>query len=477
METTPSPQREARLVSDSALYGVAAVVAKALALLTVPYLTRALSPEGFGVADLATSTAALLTLVAMFSGDIPAARVVGLAPDEHARRSVLASFVWATVAASVVLTAVLLISAPFIATNLWGDPELTPLAALSLVLVPVSAVQAALVHTQRIRGRAARFAALSLVDLLAQLGLAVAFVTLGFGPAGIVLGFIAGSAIGLGVAAHAARDLLAIRPDWRTATSLIASGIAFLPSVTMFVVADWALRSILANSLGSVAVAEVGVAIRVASAVSLVGVAFAMAWGPVGLARVHDEATSRHFGRVLGAYGSLLLAAAAVLALIGPELVPLVAGPGYAGAVQVLPGFAFAFAIAGAEYVLVIAAGVSERGSRVALAATLGAVAQIGIALLLIPAIGVGAVGLAAVIGRSASFLLLLVSIRSSILAPLPAVAAGGIIAFLGLVATLLAVSEPEAASLARWGAAAAITIGAAFLVGARVRRQRAGAI
>jgi len=49
-----------RLVRDTAWYGVSAALAKALALLTVPILTRTLGPGDYGLVDLATSTAGLL---------------------------------------------------------------------------------------------------------------------------------------------------------------------------------------------------------------------------------------------------------------------------------------------------------------------------------------------------------------------------------------------------------------------------------
>jgi len=213
--------------------------------------------------------------------------------------------------------------------------------------------------------------------------------------------------------------MLRAAPDWTLARHLIVRGLPFLPHVTVFVLADWAVRSIAANALGPEAVAEVGLAIRVASLLSLLGAAFAMAWGPIGLARAADAATASLFGRVLVAYGVASVAAALTLGAIGPEVVSVVAGDGYEGAALILPGFALAYALAGAEYVLVVAAGVSDRASRVTLAVTAGAAIQIIAAGLLIPRIGLEAIGWVAVLGRTVSFFLLLVSVRTSVLVPM----------------------------------------------------------
>lgn len=461
-----------RVVGASALYGFSAAIAKALALVTVPYLTRALSPTGYGIADLATSSAALLTLVVMFSGDIPAARLHGVAASDPERRRTLVSYVWGTAAVAVLVSIALLPLSSVIAGRLWASDDLGGLVALTLLLVPISAVQAALTQILRIQSRPRSFAILSLIDLLAQLALAVALVAAGFGPAGVILGFVAGSAIGLAAAAIVCRDTLRVGADWDLARSLIARGLAFLPHVTVFVLADWAVRSIVANALGPEAVAQVGLAIRVASVLSLLGAAFAMAWGPIGLARAPDAATANLFGRVLVVFGAASMAAALMLGAIGPELVPIVAGAGYQGAAVILPGFALAYALAGAEYVLVVAAGVSDRAARVAPAVSAGAAIQIIAALLLIPRVGLEAIGPVAVVGRTVSFLLLLVGVRSSVLVPMSRLILLAALALVGYGILHVAVSSPGAWAVQRWAFGFALAVLAAVLI-ERVLRSR----
>jgi len=418
-----------KLAGDSALYGTSAAIAKALALLTVPYLTRALSPEGYGVADLATSTAALLTLIAMFSGDIPAARAYGISADPRERTRVLSSYVWVTIVVTCTVALLLLPVAHVIATGAWGEANHIGLAVLAVLLVPVSGAQAALAQTQRIQSHPRRFAALALVDLLAQLGLAVGLVAAGGGPLGVILGFVLGSSIGLVVALVVAWRVIIVRPDPTVARDLLVEGMKFLPHVTMFVIADWIVRSVVANSVGPSGVAQLGLAIRVASVLTLVSAAFAMAFGPVGLARRRSDETSKLFGRLLLTYGSVSTAGALLLAAVGPELLRSVAGPGYEDAAIILPGFALAYAIAGTEYILVVAAGVSNRASRVALAAALGVGVQVMLSGLLVPSIGLAAIGPAAILGRAVSFSLLLSGVAETLSFRLSQVASLGLAA------------------------------------------------
>lgn len=455
------------------MYGLAAAIAKALALLSVPYLTRALSPSGYGIADLATSTAAFLTLLAAFSGDIPAGRRYGVAKSEAARRRVLSSYVWATAVVGITIAILLLPVASAIAATLWDSPDLSLLAALSLVLVPISAIQAGLVQTQRIQSRPTRVAVLSLADLLAQLGLAVALVAAGLGPHGVVLGFILGSVVGLIVAAAAARDVARTPPDWAESWRLVMSGVQFLPHIAAFVAADWSIRSIVAIALGPEAVADLGLALRVASVLTLLGAAFAMAWGPIGLARARDSATATLFGRVLAAYGAASVAGAFMLAAIGPELIPIVAGPGYGDAALILPGFALAYAIAGTEYVLVIAAGLFDRPMRVAVAATIGAIVQVSLAALIVPQVGIFAIGPVVVLGRALSFTILLSGVRSSVVVPLLRLAGLGAFALLAFAVVHLSISQDGSMGAARWGLAVAMGVIAILITLRAVRPRR----
>ena len=172
-----------RLAGQSALYGLAGALGKAVALLTVPILTRILTPAEYGLADLANAFAGVLAIVATFAGDIPAARLMGSATTAVGRRTILSSYVWASVAAG--------------GRGLSGPPVL---GAHRCRFVggtrehrPGFAGDPSRAHRDgpgddrhhpATGGTPAPFAVLATVDLLAQMILAVVFVALGWGPLG-----------------------------------------------------------------------------------------------------------------------------------------------------------------------------------------------------------------------------------------------------------------------------------------------------
>ena len=409
------PLRVRHLANQSALYGLAGAMGKALALLTVPILTRMLSPAEYGLADLANTLAAMLAMLAMFAGDIPASRLAGLASGPEARRRVLSSYVWMTVLASSLIAVVLLPLSGIVAGDLWSAPDSVAIAILAIVLIPVSTLQASLVTTNRIESRPVPFAVLQCIDLLAQMILAVAFVALGWGALGMVLGFVIGSLVGLVAVAMHNRSTLLTRPDWSLGRAMFAEGMAFLPATLGFVAATYAVRFVLVTAQGQDAVGLFGVASRLASGMALMTAAFSMAWGPYGLALPDNLQTARLFGRVMRTYALLAVLLSVVLGALAPELVSIVSGEDYLAASSMLPGLLAASAMAGGFYVLLVAAGIGGRGRSVALAATAGAVLQVLSTVALLPAYGLPAVGAGAALGQAVALIILVNAVGSSV--------------------------------------------------------------
>jgi O-antigen/teichoic acid export membrane protein len=428
MAATDSPKRRRSrvrtLANQSALYGLAGALGKALALLTVPILTRLLSPAEYGLADLANTLAAMLAILAMFAGDIPASRLAGQSTSATERVRVLSSYVWTTLVVSVFLALALLPFSGLIATNGWSAPDGTAIAILAIVLIPISTLQASLVTASRIDSRPVAFAVLQCIDLLAQMILAVTFVVIGWGALGMVLGFVAGSLIGLGAAAVYHSRLLINLPDWGLGRVMLTEGLAFLPATLGFVVATYVVRFVLVDWQGAHAVGLFGVASRLASGMALATAAFSMAWGPYGLALPDSLDTARLFGRVMRTYALLAVLVSVVLAAAAPELVLLISGPEYVDASTMLPGLISASAMAGGFYVLLVAAGVSRRGGAVGLAAIAGAIGQVVSTMFLLPVLGLPGVGVGAALGQAVALILLGAAIATAAHSVVPTVVA-----------------------------------------------------
>lgn len=394
------PSTALHLAGRSFLYGAAGIAAKAAALITVPYLARQLGPAEYGLADLATSTAAILGIVVSFSGDLAAARLVGQERTPARRDAVFRMYVVATALVSIVISGLLVPLSPAIAGELWSSAGDAYLAVFALALVPISAIQAALANLPRLAGKGRLHAGLALIDLLAQLAFAVIFVAVGLGAAGVVAGFVAGSIIGLISAGYAARNGLWGALDWALGRRVLLGGLPYLPALVLPLVADLISRVVLATDLSTAEVGLFGVAIRVASAMSLLAGAFTAAYGPELLAREYSDSSMRSFARVFRAFVVVLGATAAILTVWAPEVIVVVAGSSYAGAAQILPALAGAGVATGGYAVLMLAAGLGDRSNAVAWTSTAGATVQIILVTQLVAPIGPAGAGLAALFGQ-----------------------------------------------------------------------------
>jgi O-antigen/teichoic acid export membrane protein len=404
-----------RLASETALYGLAGGLGKALALFTVPILSRTLGPGDYGLADLAVGFSALASTIVMFAGDIPAARLRGLASDAPERKAIVTNWVAATILLALGGTLLLVPFAGALARDVWAAPGQDRLALLAILLIPVGAIQATLANVLRIEGRPVASAAMAIVDLVAQLALAIALVLLGFGPTGVVLGFILGSCVGLAAAAvmaapHFVADL---RP--RLASRIVLAGLAFLPASTVFIASEYVVRSEVATILGTSAVGQLAVAIRVASVMLLVSAAFSLAWGPHGLRRRPGAETTRVFGAVFELFTVGAVAAAVSVAALSPEIVTIFSGRIYEPAAEALPGLILAAAMSGIFYVLVIAAGIEDRKRGVPIAAFAGGAIQVVLTALLVGPFGLAGVGIGALAARAVSIVILGLDTRRTV--------------------------------------------------------------
>ena len=387
------------LAGRSALYALAGALNKVLALITVPILTRLLTPDGFGLADLATGLSALLTLVALFGADIPAAQLAATRPAQH--RSVYATYVAFVSALAVAIALVVLVGAEQVATTMWGAAEQQSLAQWTAVLIAVTGIRGATVTVLRLAGRAQVFAAVAVVELIVDLVLSVTLVALGSGPVGVVQAYVVGNVVGLAIGLFFGRDLLGAKPHLDMVPFLARRGAAYLPAGLAFVAADYGLRYLVANFSGLESAGQLATALRIASVMGLATAGFTLAWGPYMASQPQGARRARQAGFMISVYGGLALIVGALISLFGPEAIEVIAGSAFVPGAAALPGLLAAAAVAGATHVAVVATGLGGRLGLVAGAVLVGAAFEVVAGFLLLPVFGLAGIGMAAFLGNA----------------------------------------------------------------------------
>lgn len=384
----------------------AGLVAKGIALFTVPILTRSLGAGGYALVDLATSTAYMLVVISTLAGDLPTARRAAHVPPAE-RPRVFGNYVSAVAIAGTAIMVVLIPASGFIAGSFWSSPDAEFIALLAVVLVPVSAVQTAFATILRIRRRPRQFAVVQTIDLVAQMLAASALVLIGFGPEGAVVGLLAGSTVGLVAAFVATRDTVTITFAPSRWGEVAVGGAPYLPAALSFVIADVVARSQLAESHGASSVGPLGLAVRLAGVVALAMSAFQLAWGPTAMTRSADERTTEVFGRALVGISVVAASASIAWSCLSPEVIRLLSGPEFDAAATAIPGLALSSVITAATFILITHAGISGRSHHVAIASVLGGSVQVLFTAVLVGPLALLGVGIGALIGRGTGFVLL----------------------------------------------------------------------
>lgn len=125
------------LLKDSVVYGGAAALNKALALITFPILTRSFSVADYGAMDLFNVTANLLALAIVWGLDSAAIRFMAETDDQRTQRGIVSAALALQAGLSVVVVLLLVLGAGELAEQISAHPHAHELLLLVALQVPL----------------------------------------------------------------------------------------------------------------------------------------------------------------------------------------------------------------------------------------------------------------------------------------------------------------------------------------------------
>ena len=260
-----SGMREAlrQLSSESLVYGLGQVSGRAVQLLLVPVLTRALLQAEYGVSDLVFAYLQTAVLVLVFGMDGALARFFYQEPDRAARVRMASSsllFRLATGAAAALLLA--LFAAP-LAEGLAGSASYRGYVRIVAATLPCTLVVLFGNDVLRVTFQPWKFIALNLVQTLLTAGLSLWLVLgEGMGVAGVLYGRLGGDAASALVALVLVRHTLAPRFSGATLRRMLAYGAPLVPVALAYGAIASVDRFVLQRACGLADVAVYGVAVK-----------------------------------------------------------------------------------------------------------------------------------------------------------------------------------------------------------------------
>jgi O-antigen/teichoic acid export membrane protein len=396
-----------RLTGESLVYGLGQVGGRAVQLLLVPVLTRALSRGAFGVSDLVVAYMQTASLVLVFGMDGALARFFYQEPDRAARiRMVSSSFAFRAVTTLAVAALVALFAVP-LADELLGAAVYRKYLRLGAATLPFTLLVMFANDVLRVTFQPWKFIALNIAQTVLVAGVSLWLVLgRGLGVAGVLYGRLAGDALsallGLVLIRHA------LRPQFDRATlgRMLAYGLPLVPVAFAYGAIASMDRYVLQRTRTLEEVATYAVAIKFFAVVSMAVAAFQLAYGPFAYARAESAEAPRLFARVLSAFVAVASLAALTVGLFAPEALAVLVPASYRDAAWPAAWLAFAAVAQGAYTVVSIGIGLALRTPLLGWTAGGAALIAVVADLALIPALGVSGAAIATTAGYATSAVL-----------------------------------------------------------------------
>ena len=374
-----------RLVSTGAAYQFGDILAKVLALITLPLYTRHLSTEAYGAAE-SLLTAVILSSIMLRAGVGEAFIRFYFNDSDQARRDRIARTAIATVAWTTTVAALVAVAFSGDLSRLllgYNDPQLIDCAILGMwAFTNLEMVYAQL----RVDERTRVYVYASGANVVMTVTFTVALVVFADqGARGLLLGNFGASALVVLALWWVLRRRFSLRVNPVDLGAMLRFGLPTVPadaSVYALQVADrfYLLRVYSESSAGLYAVA-----LKLATVVFVAVRGFQYAWPPLAYSIESDEEAAKLYSLVTTYYALATGVVVCGVALLGRWMVRLLAGPEFFGAYKALPWLALGWALYGLYLVFIVIAGRARVTSRNFPAAAAGLAVNVALLVLLVP--------------------------------------------------------------------------------------------
>jgi O-antigen/teichoic acid export membrane protein len=377
-----------RLVTTGAAYQFGDVLAKGIALVTIPLYTRYVPRAGYGAAN-SLLTAVILASIFLRVGVGEAFIRFYFDDHDQARRERIARTAIATVAWTTTLAAIaaLVFAGPLSRLLLgFSDAQLIDCATVGLwAFTNLEMAYAQL----RVDERTRAYVWASGANVAMTTGFTIALVVLAHeGARGLLLGNFGASAvvvIGLWVLLRRRFSLRARAADLR---AMLRYGLPTVPADASVYALQVADRFYLYRGYSHAAAGDYSIALSLATVVFVIVRGFQYAWPPLAYSISSDEDAARLYALVTSYFVVATGVVVAAVALLGRWIVRLLAAHAYYGAHTALPWLALAWTLYGLYQVTLVITGRARATVRNIPAAALGVVVNIALLLVLVPRSG-----------------------------------------------------------------------------------------
>jgi len=397
-----------RFFRDSAVYVLPAALSSGVSFLLFPLYAHRFTPQQYGDLDLLLLTGTLIGLTVALEMYQAVGRYVAGEADARLRKGYASTGLFITVAMYSLFAVVFeLLAAPI--THLLLGSQATP--ELLRVATAWMCAQGLLNFIQaqlrwQLRPRA--FATASALNAFGTAGAAALFVFgLHLEVRGALLGQLTGSSLALLYAAGATRGTFAFQFGLDKCRQLLRYSIPLVPSGVGVFLNLYADRLVIKHLRSVADVGIYGVGYRVATIVLLLLVGFQGAATPLILAGKDDPAMPSDIARIMRIFCALALSSFVALSLLATPMLRILAASPYQSASNVVPFLVIASLFSG-MYFFAPGLVIAKKTVTMAKLTTFSGVANLLLAIVLVPPLGIIGAGIATAATSLLWFILLM---------------------------------------------------------------------
>jgi O-antigen/teichoic acid export membrane protein len=391
------------LLKDSALYGGAAAISKAFALITFPLLARHFTVAMYGVLDYFMVLAGLFATFFIFGQDSAVARYFYEYEATDDRRQLISQSLVFQLAGLAFLLPLLWLSADSLTPLLTEAPDGVLLFKIVLLQLPFLLLINFSQNLLKWTFARARFLTMSLgFTVVHATLLVIAVMILDVGIHGVLLVSLITSAVFGALGLFFVRQWLTRPKDFRRLREMLPFAIPYGVICVVGAFSPTLERTLTYGLLGAEELGLYAAATKIAMLVGVLASAFQTAWGPFSLSLYKQADADHTYNWVLKLFALGMCVSALVLTLLAQPLIHLLATDRYSNAVIVVFPLAMGLSIQATSWITEIGIGISKRSYlnlysySVAIAVTLAGI------WLLAPEFGLLGVGMGVLLGHLA---------------------------------------------------------------------------
>jgi O-antigen/teichoic acid export membrane protein len=377
-----------RLARHSAIYGIGGLVSRILATILLPLYTHYLPPRAYGQVEIVTAATAVLAIALQMGIASAFFRFYFDAKETAEKLTVVRTSFWFTMAMSTVgLVLGVLFAGPVShwiglghqpwlvragAVGLWAQSNYQQLTALF-----------------RVEERSTAYAIASIANVLVTVAAMVVFVAVfHWGAVGLVVGNFTGTlVVYLGLLAYRTEQL-GLEFDRTLLRKMQRFGMPLVPSALALWMINFIDREFVSWYKGNGEVGVYSAAVKIASVITFVLIAFRTAWPAFAYSIEDDREARRTYSFVLTYLLALASWAALALGALAPWWTELLTDPKYQRAEKGIALLAFAGAIYAGYTVLAIGSGRARRTQLNWVVSGTGAAVNVALNFWLVPRYG-----------------------------------------------------------------------------------------